>query len=232
MLADARLGGAADVRPDVGREARGPRATTRAPRPACERTRAASTSGEMRSRPEGWRVMVVAGRPDLCIPGADGTLAAVSSADTGLSPPVTCANHPEGRDRRPLLELRQADLSRLHGAGAGRDQVPRLRAHAPLGPRHAAAAEGGQGGRRRVRRRLGVRRAARLRRRRRASGSSRSSSRTSSGCSRAARRCAPPGTTGPRRRPGSPQAEPAGRTSAPGSSSPRRSAATPARTSR
>jgi len=35
------------------------------------------------------------GRLDPSIPGPDATLAAVSSADTGLSAPVTCANHPK-----------------------------------------------------------------------------------------------------------------------------------------
>jgi hypothetical protein len=37
----------------------------------------------------------IADRADLCMPGVDGTLAAVSSADTGLSAPVMCANHPK-----------------------------------------------------------------------------------------------------------------------------------------
>ena len=161
-----------------------------------------------------------AGRPDLCIPAARWYTRGRVERRYRTVHAGHVRQPSEGRDRRPLLELRKADLPRLHGAGAGRDQVPRLRAHAALGPGHAAAAEGGQGGRRRVRGRLGVRRAARLRRRGAASGSSRSSSRTSSGCSPAAPPFAPPGTTAPRRRPGSPRPERDGRTSAPGSSSP------------
>ena len=211
--------------------ARGRRATTRAPRPAA--------SGRARPRP---RARCAGGRRGdgswFCRPAGSlhtgGRWYTRGRVERRYR--TVAAGHvrqpSEGRDGRPLLELRQADLPRLHGAGAGRDQVPRLRAHAPLGPRHAAAAEGGEGGRRGVRGRLGVRRAAGLRRRGRASGSSRSSSRTSSGCSPAARRFAAPGTTAPRRRPGSRRPEPDGRTSARGSSSPRPSAETPAPTSR
>jgi hypothetical protein len=51
-----------------------------------------------------------------------------------------------------VLQLRAPDLHRLHGLHAGRDQVPRMRAAAPLGDRAAAAQP------RRARRRGGVRR--------------------------------------------------------------------------
>src|ERR671937_2820322 len=74
---------------------------------------------------------------------------------------------PQGGDRRSLFQLREADLPGLHGAGAGRHQVPRVRPHASLGPGHAAAAEGGAGDPDRLRGRLGARGGARLRRRHR-----------------------------------------------------------------
>ena len=143
--------------------AHGRRATTRAPRPAA--------SGRARPRPRG---RCAGGRRGdgswFCRPA--GSLHTGSRWYTRGRVErryrTVAAGHvrqpSEGRDRRPLLELRQADLPRLHGAGAGRNQVPRLRAHAPLGPRQRAA-EGGEGGRCRVRGRLRVRRAAGLRRR-------------------------------------------------------------------
>ena len=77
-------------------------------------------------------------------PSADATLGRVSAAaGTEIDQrPAALREPPQGRDRRLVLGLRQADLPGLHGAGRRRHQVPRLRPAAAFRAGHAEAAHG------------------------------------------------------------------------------------------
>ena len=105
--------------------------SARAARPTTSRCRRSrSTSSSSRSRTVGAASNI---ESDV------GILDARAGHPDRLLPP------PEPRDGGVVRQLRAADLHRLHGLHAGRDQVPRVRAPAAVGARAAEAGPRGAG---------------------------------------------------------------------------------------